>query len=149
MKALMVAILLVVAIPELAHAHAKLVSSVPASETAVQMPPQELVLHFSEAVRLTAVNVALDGEQIQPLDRLPVEMRKDFSVELPTLQAGYYSVTWRALASDSHVMTGTFVFTVGARGDEHAGHGAHDAHDAVAEHGTHDAAAAHADHAAR
>jgi methionine-rich copper-binding protein CopC len=146
MKALMVAILLVVAIPELAHAHAKLVSSVPASETAVQMPPQELVLHFSEAVRLTAVNVALDGEQTQPLDRLPVEMRKDFSVELPTLQAGYYSVTWRAVASDSHVMTGTFAFTVEARSDEHAAHGAHDA---AAAHGAHDAAAAHADHAAR
>jgi copper transport protein len=124
-------IALVVMWPSLAAAHAKLASSVPADEASLQSPPKALTLNFSEAVRLTALSLARDGERPQPIGSLPAGMMKDFSVAAPSLPAGRYSVSWRALAADSHVMTGTFTFTVGAAGasaDSAQGHSGHAQH---------------------
>ena len=123
MKTLTVAIALVVLSPSLALAHAQLLSSVPENQASVQTPPKELALHFSEAVRLTALTVTRDGERPQQIGSLPASTVKDFSIAAPVLAAGHYSVSWRALAPDAHVMTGTFAFTVGAGAPhEHAGH---------------------------
>lgn len=129
MKISIVAIALVALLPSLAHGHAQLSSSMPADQASLQSPPKELTLNFSEAVRLTALTVARDGERPQPVGSLPSGVMKDFSVAAPSLAAGHYSVSWRALAADSHVMTGTFTFTVGAAGSgsapDHAGHARH------------------------
>ncbi|RPI59538.1 MAG: copper resistance protein CopC [Lysobacterales bacterium] len=114
MKISIVVIALVVLLPSLAHGHAQLASSMPADQASLPSPPKELTLNFSEAVRLTALTVARDGERPRPVGSLPAGMTKDFSVAAPSLAAGHYSVSWRALAADSHVMTGTFTFTVGA-----------------------------------
>lgn len=123
---------LLVLLPVLAHAHAHLSSSLPADQASLESPPTELALHFSEPVRLTALTVARDGERPQPIGSLPANALKDFALAAPALAAGSYRVSWRALAADSHVMTGTFAFTVvaatespasSARG--HAGHSQH------------------------
>jgi methionine-rich copper-binding protein CopC len=124
MKTLTLAIALVVMLlPVLGHAHAKLGSSLPADGESLQTPPKELVLHFSEAVRLTALTITREGAASQKVDSLPSTGMKDFAIAAPALETGRYSVSWRALAADSHVMTGTFVFTVGSQ--DHAGHAQH------------------------
>jgi methionine-rich copper-binding protein CopC len=46
-----------------------------------------------------------------------------FSVEVPTLSTGTYTVSWTALGGDSHRVNGSFSFGVGAAAEEHAGHG--------------------------
>ena len=131
MKNLIVLIALVALSPSLALAHAQLASSVPADQAVLESPPKELALHFTEAVRLTAVTVARDGEAAKQLDSLPAGALKDFSLAAPTLAAGRYSVSWRALAADSHVMTGSFTFSVGGANPPagssqgHAGHSQH------------------------
>jgi methionine-rich copper-binding protein CopC len=128
MKKSIVVIALVVLSTSLAQAHAQLSSSVPADHASVQSPPQNLALHFTEAVRLTALSIARDGDEPKQVASLPAVVTKDFSVTAPALEAGHYSVSWRALSADSHVMTGTFAFTVGSAGapaaasHEHAGH---------------------------
>jgi methionine-rich copper-binding protein CopC len=125
MKTLIVTIAFVVLSPSLASAHAQLSSSVPADQASVQTPPKELVLHFSEAVRLTALTVTRDGDRPQQVGSLPASMLKDFSIAAPELAAGHYSVSWRALAPDAHVMTGTFAFTIGGEHSPAAPPGGH------------------------
>jgi methionine-rich copper-binding protein CopC len=45
-----------------AFAHSELTSSTPADKASVETAPKELVVHFSEPVRLTALAVTKSGE---------------------------------------------------------------------------------------
>jgi methionine-rich copper-binding protein CopC len=120
----------------LAHAHSELTSSMPADKASVATAPKEVMLHFSEPVRLTAVSVTRSGGAKQDLSGIPAERVKDFTVAAPGLGDGQYEVSWRALSSDSHVMTGTFSFSVGAANptphtdhEQHTGAQAQPAHE--------------------
>jgi copper transport protein len=95
-----------------AFAHAELTASMPADKASVEAAPKELMLHFSEPVRLTALAVQRAGETQRELSP-PAERQKDFNVAAPGLAKGQYTVTWRALSGDAHVMTGEFRFAVG------------------------------------
>jgi copper resistance protein C len=110
-----------------AFAHSELTSSVPADKASVAAAPKEVMLHFSEPVRLTALAVTRAGEAQRKLSPLPAQPQKDFSVASPGLSKGQYTVTWRALSGDAHVMTGEFTFAVGepaAAGASPEAHGA-------------------------
>ena len=117
----------------LAYAHSQLTSSTPADKASLTSAPKEVVLHFSEPVRVTAISVTPSGGERQNLSGIPAEFMKDFTVAAPGLGDGKYDVSWRALAPDSHIMTGTFTFSVGAAGSEshadhaHADHAGHSA----------------------
>jgi methionine-rich copper-binding protein CopC len=122
-----------------AYAHTELSASMPADKAAVATAPKEVMLHFTEAVRLTALSVTKQGEKKQDLGPLPSGTMKDFAVAAPALATGHYVVNWRAMSEDAHVMTGEFSFTVGMASSE--GHGANHA-----EHGDRaDQAAGHAE----
>jgi copper resistance protein C len=122
----------------LAHAHATLKTSVPADGANVATAPHELRLTFSEKVTLTLLSIQQNGKDKQDVGPLPKKPESTFTLPLPALGTGGYTVEWRALADDAHVMTGHMAFGVGtavapaehmdhgAHGD-HAGHG--DAHD--------------------
>jgi methionine-rich copper-binding protein CopC len=108
-----------------AHAHSQLTSSTPADKASLASAPTQVVLHFSEPVRVTALSVTPSGGERQNFAGIPTEFLKDFTIAAPVLGAGEYAVSWRALAPDSHVMTGTFTFSVGATGSaSHAEHAA-------------------------
>src|SRR5262247_1176790 len=100
----------------LAHAHSQLTSSTPADRASLASAPKEVVLHFSEPVRVTALSVTRSGGEKQNLAGIPAEFMKEFTIAAPGLGDGKYDVSWRALAPDAHVMTGTFTFSVGAPG---------------------------------
>jgi methionine-rich copper-binding protein CopC len=106
-----------------AYAHTELSASMPADKAALDAAPKEVMLHFTEAVRLTALWLTKRAESKQDLGPLPTETQKDFAVAAPSLPAGEYVASWRALSQDAHVMTGEFTFTVGMHGA--AEHGAH------------------------
>jgi methionine-rich copper-binding protein CopC len=115
-----------------AFAHSELTASMPADNATVETAPNELMLHFSEPVRLTALTVTKAGEAQKNLSPLPTRSLKDFSVASPGLASGQYTVRWRALSADAHVMTGQFAFAVG---EPIAAGAAHEVHDAAhAEH---------------
>jgi copper transport protein len=120
--------------------HAELTLTVPADRATVAAAPKNLELRFSEPVRLTALTIQKGEEQKQNIETLPAGNSAEFTVALPaTLGEGHYVVAWRALSDDTHVMSGEFMFAVGAApaADAHAGHGAapaaesHDAHGAA------------------
>ena len=101
---------------QLADAHTELSASVPGDNAVLEAAPKEIMLHFSEPVRLTALTVQEQGQSKQSLGPLPADANEHFLVAAPALDEGRYTVSWRALSEDTHVMTGEIAFTVGAAG---------------------------------
>jgi methionine-rich copper-binding protein CopC len=115
-----------------AFAHSELHASTPANDAVLDSAPKEVMLHFTEAVRLTMLSVEKSGGAKIDLGPLPTAMAKDIAIPAPSLDQGHYVVSWRALSDDGHPANGKFSFTVGAAGhhDEHATEGAHGEHHA-------------------
>lgn len=100
-----------------AHAHAHLMSAVPAADAAVSAAPGELDLHFSEGVNLafTGAGVAGPGNAAVKTGEASLKPGDDTTLIVPiaeTLPPGTYSVSWHALSADGHKTTGSYHFTV-------------------------------------
>jgi methionine-rich copper-binding protein CopC len=95
-----------------ASAHAHLQKASPADGSVVTTSPSRIVLNFSEAARLTAASIQKGDEPRQNLKPLPAAAARQISVPLPQLPPGSYSVTWRVVSEDGHVMSGTLRFTL-------------------------------------
>jgi methionine-rich copper-binding protein CopC len=72
------------------------------------------VLNFSEAARLTTLSIQKGSEPKQDLKPLPTAAAQQVSVPLPQLTPGTYTVSWRAVSDDGHVMPGAMHFTLAA-----------------------------------
>ena len=106
--------LALVAIGATANAHAHLQKSSPADNSVVTTSPSNLVLNFSEAARLTALSIQKGDEPKQDLKPLPTTAAQQVSIPLPPLTPGTYSVNWRVVSDDGHVMGGALHFTLTA-----------------------------------
>jgi methionine-rich copper-binding protein CopC len=107
---------LLAVVGQLAYAHTELSASVPADKAVLEAAPKELMLHFSTPVRLTALSLQKQGQSKQSLGPLPADVSEHVSLAAPMLSEGQYTVSWRALSADTHVMTGEFAFTIRAGG---------------------------------
>ena len=96
-----------------ALAHTELSQTVPADKAVLETAPKEVVLHFSEAVRLTSLSVKKQDGDAAKVGSLPAGTSQHFAVPAPDLSAGAYAVEWRALSDDGHALRGAFSFTVG------------------------------------
>ncbi|HEX3395716.1 MAG TPA: copper resistance CopC family protein [Steroidobacteraceae bacterium] len=94
-------------------AHAKLQSSSPANNAHLTEAPKTLMLNFSEAAKLAMLKLARDGKDIPvPLDK-DAKAGQTFTLTLPALTPGNYTVQWAAVAADDgHVTKGSFVFSI-------------------------------------
>jgi len=109
------AILLLLALPGMAFAHAELETATPADGSTVEGTPDEIVFLFTEAVfegsslelRSAADAVVATGG---PDPAGTIRM----AIVPPTLEPGTYTVRWTAIASDGHVERGTVTFVVTA-----------------------------------
>ena len=97
-----------------ASAHAHLLNSSPADKSVITTPPSDLVLNFSEAARLTALSIQKGSESRQKVKPLPTTAAQQISVPLPPLTPGTYSVNWRVVSDDGHMMSGALHFTLAA-----------------------------------
>ncbi len=95
----------------LAHAH--LQSSTPANNAQLSEPPKSLLLNFSEAAQLAVLKLVADGREIAiPLDK-SAKPSLTYTLTLPVLTPGSYTVQWTAVAADDgHVTKGTFQFSI-------------------------------------
>ncbi|WP_230981192.1 copper resistance CopC family protein [Gemmatimonas groenlandica] len=99
--------------------HLKLVRSFPAADTVLVASPEKITIELSEAVELTGAKLTLSKEGGAPValgslrrePSAPKVMRADVPT---TLAGGSYSVSWRTMSKDGHVVKGTFGFRVGA-----------------------------------
>src|SRR5229473_5953013 len=97
-----------------ASAHTHLQKSSPADGSVITTSPSNLVLNFSEAARLTALSIQKGSEPEQKLKPLPTTAAQQISVPLPALTPGTYSVSWRVVSDDGHMMSGALHFTLAA-----------------------------------
>ena len=103
-----------VAIGVTADAHAHLLKSSPADNSTITTSPPNLMLNFSEAARMTALSIQKGDEPKQDLKPLPTTAAQQVSIPLPPLTPGTYSVIWRVVSDDGHVMGGALHFTLTA-----------------------------------
>ena len=95
-----------------AHAHAHLVTSTPTEGSVLAAPPASFTLTFSEPARVTALSVQREREPKIPIHELPTVTAVTATIGLPALSAGAYTVSWRVVAADGHVMSSQLHFTV-------------------------------------
>ena len=100
-------------LPAGASAHALLLSSTPQNQTAVDTAPANVVLTFSESVKVVSTQVL--GAKRVDAGRATTS-QGDTVVTIP-LQAGIpngaYSASYRVVSADGHVIDGSIVFSVG------------------------------------
>jgi methionine-rich copper-binding protein CopC len=99
-----------------ASAHATLVKSAPASRAVVGHPPGRVQLWFSERLEPAFSSVSVwdtAGHQVDNRDVLVgPDDTKRLAVTLKPLAAGPYTVRFRVLSVDGHVVESSFSFTV-------------------------------------
>ncbi len=111
------AVVLGLAAAPAASAHAILLRTEPSPQTTVKQSPTAVKLHFSEAVEATfgAVRVFdVNGHRVDSGKLTRTDANREVDVPVPKLKDGSYTVTWRVVSADSHVVHGGFDFYVGA-----------------------------------
>jgi methionine-rich copper-binding protein CopC len=106
---------LLLALPVLLPAHPHVEKSEPADHSTATTAPQKLMLAFNEAVIVTALTIRRGTDKPQPLGPLAKDAARQQSYALPVLAPGDYTVKWRAMGADSHLMSGQLSFRVGAQ----------------------------------
>jgi len=99
----------------IAFAHTHLKSTVPQDGSTLQSAPKTITLKFEGEVQVTALSViGADGKE-QKVAKLPEEKTATPVIALPALNAGAYTVKWRAAGHDGHVISGQLKFSVDAK----------------------------------
>lgn len=106
----------VIAWPNLAAAHAKILGADPAKNAVLATPPKAVNLMFAKALepKFSAIRV-LDssGKQVDKGNTTVTgDGHNEMNVELPTLPAGVYTVQWNIVSLDGHKMKGDYTFTI-------------------------------------
>ena len=100
-----------------ALAHAKLVRSKPAADAELGAAPKAVTLWFNETPEADFSNVkVLDAAGKTVVEGAPVPTKDRKALELAlsaTLAPGSYTVRYRVIAVDGHVLEGSFTFRVG------------------------------------
>jgi methionine-rich copper-binding protein CopC len=101
-----------------ASAHTGLASSEPAAGATVAAPIAEIVLTFSGEVRLTAVGLTDSSGADKTLGAFTHATAVMFAISIDEpLAPGDYTITWRAVGADTHVVSGEIPFSVGSEPD--------------------------------
>lgn len=115
-SALVLALLAATAVAVDAQAHAELKSSNPASGAALDAPPQQIELTFSDVISLPdgeAVTVTgPDGAKWPVTQTHAADRTITAKVDAAAAKAGAHTLEWRALADDGDVISGKFTFTM-------------------------------------
>ena len=103
-------------VPSLVYAHAYLVTSVPAGRATLFSSPEKIQLWFNERLEPKYSSASVYGPDGQRVDadnaQVSTEDPKQLSVALKQLSAGRYTVRFRVLSVDGHVVEQSFPFTI-------------------------------------
>ncbi len=109
---------LALAFPATAAAHARLVGSRPADGSVLATPPADVRLLFDDEIRPAGGDRAVDAAGRSVLAgaarRLGENGRALVIPLRPRLERGAYTVRWRVISNDGHLITGVLAFAVGA-----------------------------------
>jgi methionine-rich copper-binding protein CopC len=115
MKKLLVGGVLAATLAAPAYAHTHLKSAVPADGSTLESAPTQFVLTFTEPARITALSIQKEGAVEQKISALPTTATAEAKVVAPKLENGRYTLNYRVVGADGHVMSGKVSFTVGGK----------------------------------
>jgi methionine-rich copper-binding protein CopC len=109
-------LLVVLAAPSVAWAHASLVKSVPAQRAVLYSSPAKIQLWFNERLEARYSSVSLLDGSGTILETGVVEIAgddpKSIHTAIKSLPPGTYTVKYRVLSTDGHVVENQFSFTI-------------------------------------
>lgn len=109
-------VLAVTLVPPFASAHASLKSSNPEAGASLAVAPKEITLTFNEKVEGAFSTITLsDGEgKTVGVEKAKVDVANPviLRLDVSTLNAGIYTVTWAVAGRDGHRRKGEFKFSV-------------------------------------
>ena len=111
----MIMALTALAVPASARAHATLVRSVPGSRSVLAQAPQSLDLCFNEAVEVKFSSITLKDAKgtAVPLGKLQAGSDpKCINVPILTIGSGVFTVHYRVLSQDGHVVEYGYQFSI-------------------------------------
>jgi methionine-rich copper-binding protein CopC len=96
--------------------HLRLVRAEPAADTTVTAAPREVKLFFSEAPQIKVTTIRLVNASKQAITVGEAKADADGKIVLApitgSVTAGTWTVIWRTMARDGHVVNGEYHFTV-------------------------------------
>ncbi len=102
--------------PMAAEAHAILVKSQPAKDETVKESPKQIDLWFNDPVRSEYKAVAVIDSSGKRVDNHDVAQSltngANVYATVPNLAPGKYTVRYRVVSEDTHIVTGKYEFTV-------------------------------------
>jgi hypothetical protein len=114
--AALTALVLLLLLPADGWSHAYLVRSTPAARRTVGRAPERVQLWFNERLEPAYSRVSVWGPDGKRVDGGDVEVAPSeptrLSVGMPAVPAGTYTVKYRVLSVDGHVVEAQFAFTV-------------------------------------
>lgn len=97
-------------------AHAQLVKSEPARRAVLDKSPTQIRLWFNEEIEGAYTSLSVLGADNKPVSdaksRVVSDDPKSIVLSLPDLKPGKYSVEFRVLSVDGHIVDSTFDYTV-------------------------------------
>lgn len=97
-------------------AHASLVKAEPARRAVLSTPPSRIHLWFNEEIEPAYAALSVLNENKKPITDNKVEVDskdpKSVVLELPDMQPGRYTVKFRVLSVDGHVVDSEYNFTI-------------------------------------
>ena len=105
--------------PAWAQAHATLISTSPGAGTVVKTSPQRLLLTFDQQIRpvvggTTVVDSAGHPVMAGPAANAPGNVRELVIPLRPDLPDGDYTVRWEIVSTDGHLIAGVYAIGVGS-----------------------------------
>jgi copper transport protein len=99
-----------------ASAHAALLQSEPQSGAILASSPGEVVLTFSEPVRIVPQKIHIIGPDGSKVDgAVPTTQGSQLRIPMkPTTERGTYLISFRVISADSHPIAGGIPFSIGA-----------------------------------
>jgi methionine-rich copper-binding protein CopC len=107
-----IAMLFLALLPLSAAAHAHLVQASPADGSVLTRAPPDFRLQLNEPARLTALSLQKDDELPHKIGGLPTTASAQWVIPAPTLAPGSYTLSYRLLSHDSHIMSGSIKFRI-------------------------------------
>ena len=119
-------------LPLAAFGHSPLSSVDPRDGSVLKKSPIKIEMKFKSAVKLIKLDMhklkpekansllnslfsRAEGDEIVLNSKFLMKISEQHSVEVPELGAGAYTVKWRALGKDGHVIKGDFSFKVSGK----------------------------------
>jgi copper transport protein len=114
MRRVALACLVALAFPGAAFGHASLEQTQPGFRQRVETPPKQIVLRFDQQVSVLpgSISVLTPGGRDVAGPAHVIPSLRELVAPVPALPRGPYTVRWKAVSNDGHVVSGVYTFGV-------------------------------------